>query len=234
MSEGDDKSESSWEIREIAPAAMFVAGLIWVLALILPSDASTRLSNAGQAVGFVAGAVAVYALVVALRQLDLQRLSIAEQVKEQAVALAQKHDDDERAHMDKLAEAYTTWFEIAFQLISGCDGISTAWTRGGASEARQALGVVYARERPLRLAASRLLMLERRTAFRDRVAKTFASFPSWVGPVPEEQLPQFKEHVELVSALVAERRDAIENLFMDAAAAFGNTGSVPTTIPTIE
>lgn len=216
----DSEHSEAWELRELGPAAGFVAAAIWLAALFAPDAWSTRLSNAGQAVGFVAGAVAVYAVVIALRQLSLQRISVEEQVKEQAVASAQRHQDAERAHMDKLADAYTAWFAKVLPVLAlMLDPLRTAWSRGGPSEARGALNLAYGQERQLRLAAIPLLMLERRPNFRSRVEKTFVSLPSWEAPVPESEIPRYREHVDRVIALLLERRDEVDSLFSDVATA---------------
>lgn len=75
----DSDPQRTWEWREIGAAAGAVALIIWLFATFGSHDVSQALSNGGQAVGFVAGAVAVYAMLVALRQLELQREALNEQ-----------------------------------------------------------------------------------------------------------------------------------------------------------
>lgn len=99
----DSEPERSWEWREIGAAAGAVALLIWLLATFGSDGMSRALSNGGQAVGFVAGGVAVYAMLVALRQLELQR----EALKEQAAAAMKDH---ELRTVEVLRGAYARWY----------------------------------------------------------------------------------------------------------------------------
>lgn len=215
----DNDKGKSWELREIAPAAGCILLLLWALAVFAPMEWSTRLSNAGQAVGFIASAVAIYTIVIALRQLDLQQRSMEAQLRDRDQHEIERHADAERAHWDKLADAYTKWFEgIRLMIENDRDEVATAMRHGG-SEWREALKPVYAHERIIRVAAAPVLMLERRPAFRDRISKIGASLPSWQGPVKEADLPAYREHVSLIVALLSERLDDLESIFTDVALA---------------
>lgn len=206
---------------QIALTAFAVlAAAIWTTALCGGASASTRLSNAGQAVGFVAGISSVYALLVALRQLSLQQLSVNQQAREQAHVDQRRHSDEERAHMDRLAIAYTTWFEKVLPVITTMrDTITTAWTRGGAAESRLAVNLMYGYERILRTAAIPLLMFERRKEVRIRVESILAQLPTWEGPLQQADLTRFETFVADMSGIVVQRHADIEQLFSDVAMA---------------
>lgn len=98
------------------PASIVVASLIglaiFLIALFGPKDVSTALSNAGQALGAVAGAAAIVAVVYTSHQLELQRLAINEQQRAARV-------DYELRQLDEIRRAYA-------QILADTDDLSTS------------------------------------------------------------------------------------------------------------
>jgi hypothetical protein len=106
-----DQSEAKWDL----PAAIIIASLIalaiFLVALFGPSEMSTRLSNAGQALGVIAGAAAIIAVVYTSHQLELQRQALKDQAE------ASRAEQRNRVQ-EELRRAYAEIFATTEELLT--------------------------------------------------------------------------------------------------------------------
>ena len=111
--ETDDKwTGEAWTWRESLIVAALAAIAVWLIAAFSSDHWSTRLSNAGQALGSIATAVGIGVVVLSLRQLDLQRSSLADQLE--------ASDREFRLRsIEALRRAYAEWFSAADAVLMG-------------------------------------------------------------------------------------------------------------------
>jgi hypothetical protein len=196
LDDSDPAPDNTWTWPDIAAAVGFVLLVVWALAAFGTDGMSTRLMNAGEAVGAVSGGLAAGAFIIGLRQLSLQRTANAHQGKvlmEQLelqraaleFALQQNRETADRAHRDKLADAYAEWFRIArTELAEAARALSRArlifqHDRPRSEDAMMGRrhvkdGLRFATE--LRLASTKVLLLEDNEQLRKQVKATFAPF----------------------------------------------------------
>ena len=101
-----DEQEHRWNWRQNLGAAGFAALAIWLVAAFGPDSYSTHLSNAGQALGSIATAVGIGVVFLSLRQLELQRRALADQ-------LGGSDREFRLRSIEALRVAYADWFAAA-------------------------------------------------------------------------------------------------------------------------
>jgi hypothetical protein len=141
-------------------------------------------------------------------------------------AFNRQSTDQQQAHRDRLAAAYTNWFReawpIATKLVEKAQAAHLYMTHAefppkyDPNEAKKAVDEIHAFEPALRIAAAPVLMLERDAAFSKRLNNTWTSFPSFDKPYHSSNIPDYVVFVGNLLAVVLSRRDEVEALFWDA------------------
>jgi hypothetical protein len=137
------------------------------------------------------------------------------------IAFEQHHADAERAHLDKLANAYASWFPEAWRIITEIiESIDRASKDkdNGLPGLYRAVNNAYLRERELRAVAIPPLMLERNQALAARLKRTHASFPSFGSTeIKSADVERYREFVSSFVIALRDRRDDVEAVFQGAA-----------------